>query len=809
VEGRARHAADLVRKDLHYAARVLGRSRVFTAVALLALALGIGATTAVFSVVNGVLLRPLPFERPEELVMVLNQRESGRSLVSYPDFVDWREGSRSFDALTLVHLAFPASVLGGSEAVVVPVSAVSTGFLRALGIKPWLGRAIAPEENRPGGPPVALVSYRFWRRYLGGTRQLEGLSLDLHGRAHDVVGVLPPGVDLIEDADVWYAAEQRATRSRSAQNYYVIGRLRPGVTLPQARQEMNELATRLRQAHPDENTAGAVNITPLREYLVGSARPPLLMLLAASALVLLVACANVASTFLARGAARRRELAMRAALGASRRRIVLQLFTESLLLAVLGGFLGMVLAQAAVSLVRGAGAGMLPRLEDVAVDGRALAFAVAIAMGTAILFGLLPALRSTRELGDALRAGSRGSSAELRVTGWRTFVAAEVAMAVLLLVGSGLLIRSLATILDLDTGYDRQGLATIEVSLPSSRYPDNAARLAYYGAAIAELESLPGVRQVGLSNHLPTEAGFRHYPILLPPVADPHDPAEWAASANWRVVNADYFEAMRIPLLRGRSFTDGDAEGAPGVAVINAPLAEELWPGEDPLGKRLRALWDRRSEVLTVIGVVAEARDWRQERGEQEEIYVHYRQRPENAGTMHAVLRIDGDPAGVLPAARRRLMALDAEVPARFSTMQSLVEETLSERRFTLYVLGGFAATAVLLALIGVYGVVSYSVARSTREIGIRMALGADARRVVTEIQREALRTVGWGLVVGLGAALVATRAIESLLFGVSPTDPLTFVAVMSLLLAAAALASYVPARRATRVDPIVTMRAE
>jgi putative ABC transport system permease protein len=654
-----------------------------------------------------------------------------------------------------------------------------------------------------------MVSHGFWQTHLGSNANLEAVQLDIGGRLQAVVGVMPPGFVLFEEADVYFPYEQHPIEIRNAHNYHVVGRLRPDVTYPQALDEMAVLGAALKEEYGDDTQAVGVNMAYLHGEIVGDGRRAILVLLGAAALVLLVACSNVASTLLARGATRRREFAIRAALGASRFRLTRQLLAESLLLATGGAVIAAALAGFLVGTLRQLGMGMVPRVGEVTVDSRVLAFTAALAVATAVLFGLFPALRLSNARHDPLRWRSATGQGTARMLPWRVLLAMEAGFALLLLIGSGLLIRSLAEILRLEAGYQTDGVLTVEIQPPGSRYPNAEARVPLYEGMLAELRSLPGVQEVGLANLLPLDAGTRTGPVLLPPISDPEDPDEWAAIAGWRVADAEYFEALRIHLLRGRFFDERDVDGTPGVAIVNEALANRLWPDEDPIGKSVRALWDFRNEELSVIGVVTEARHWGWQAGRQYEIYMHHRQRPEHTWAMRAVIHTVGDPAALIPAARERLRAVDPNVPVRLQTMEQRLAGTVTDRRFTMAVLVGFAAIALILAAVGIYGVVSYTVARSTSEIGLRVALGADPRRLRTLMQRQVMLPILIGTGTGIVAGVGLTRLMQSLLYEVRPADPVTFSLVSALLLATAAVASYVPARRATRVDPVVAMRAE
>jgi predicted permease len=595
---------------------------------------------------------------------------------------------------------------------------------------------------------------------------------------------------------------------RNAHNHWVVGRLAEGVTPQAADDELDAIAASIKQQFPDQSGAVAVNVKPLYEEIVGDSRRPLWTLMIAATLVLLVGCVNVASHLLARGATRRPELAVRRAIGAGRGRLVMQLLTESLLLAAAGAVAGLLLALAMLRLLRRIAADRIPRLYEIGLEPGVLLFCFVTIVFAALLFGLLPALRVTRHdeaLAAVARAGGRSARAEV----WRGLVGVEVALSVILLVGTGLLVRSMVNIFEQDTGFDRDGVVTVEFSLPSQEYGENPARMAFLRRLRDQLSAIPGVSRVGLVNALPLRPGFKTGPVVVPPYTDVADPDEWDAFMRWRVADAGYFETMGIELREGRLFSDADTEDAPGVALVSKPLAERLWPGEDPLGKKVRATWDFRGEDLTVVGVVEEARHWAEEPGAQTQLYVPWMQRPEHAGAMVAVVRSSLPPAQVAGSARRVVHDIDPRVLADVSTLNAQLVATLTDRTFNLVVLGGFAVVALLLSLAGIYGVVAYSVARRTREIGIRLALGARPAKVRALLQRTTMVAAIAGALLGCAAAAGLSRLIAGLLYGVEPIDAFTLVAAPLLFLAVAAMASYLPARRSTRVDPVITMRAE
>jgi predicted permease len=792
--------------DLRFASRMVAKAPGFSAVVIVTLALGIGANTALFSVVHGVLLQPLPYPEPERLVFLQEASERGGSLtVSYPNFEDWRAQAAGVSEMVAGYPVQQQTVYGLEETITVPLMGVSRGFFRMFGAEMLLGRRFRDDENLEGAETVVIVSHRFWSRWLGANPDLEALELDFGGDRVPVVGVLQPGFRFLGDVDVWYPFERRPIRIRNAHNHWVVARLAEGVTLEAVDDQLDAIAAAIKRDYPDDSQAVGVHVTPLRERIVGATRQPLLILMAAAALVLLVACTNVASSLLARGAARQGEFAVRRAVGAGRGRMISQLVTESLVLAAVGTVLGLALASTILRLLRFLAAGNLPRLHEVRLEPAVLTFCLASMVLAVLLFGLLPALRISRA-GGAFEGTGRG----VATSGiWRGLVGVEVALSVILLVGSGLLVRSLVNIVVADTGFDRRGVVTMQFSLPSQRYRDNEARLVFLDRLGNELSAVPGVETVGLVNALPLSRGFKSGPVAVVPYTDPEDPDEWDAFMRWRIADAGYFEAMGIDLLRGRLFDDSDVEGAPGVAVINRSLAEQLWPDEDPLGKQLRATWDFRGEDLTVVGVVEEARHWASEPGDQAELYVAWRQRPEHANGMVAVVRSPLPAAAIGPAVRDTLRSLDADVLGEVATLDQRLFATLTDRNFNLLVLGGFAAVALLLSLAGIYGVVSYAVARRTREIGIRMALGARPARVVASMQAHTLLAVIVGAAAGCAAAAALSRLMSGLLYGIEPMDATTLVAAPALLLAVAALASWVPARRSARVDPVHTLRAE
>jgi len=797
--------ADDVARDVRFAARALRRSAGFTAVAVVTLALGIGATTAIFTVVNAVLLRPLPYPAPARLVALWQASErSPRAPVSVPNFRDWRVGSRSFAAMA-TYRGGTTTVLGGAEPTRVDAYLVSGDFFRVFGVRALRGRTFLAEDARTGAGPVAVVSEGFWRRSLGADPNLTARRLQLHGMTFTLVGVMPSRFRFPEGADVWVPRELfDAGESRTALNESVVARLADGVTLAQAQGEMSAIAARLAAEYPKDSMAPGATVVALHEELVGNVRTYLRLLLGAVSLVLLIACVNLASANLARAAVRSREMAIRTSLGASRRRLVQQLLTENVILALAGGAAGVVLAVWLVRGVLAVGPRSLPRAAEVGVSTEVLAFALGVSLLAGFLIGVLPALQvSASDLRAEMMQGGRGTVGRGRRGARGALLAVEVALALVLLVGAGLLIRSFQRLLSQSPGFDASGMLTAELSLPGTKYGDGGRRAAYYDRVLPELSSLPGVEAVGAISSLPLSWG----PSGSFEVAGRADTPD----ANYRVVGGDYFAAMRIPLLRGRLFTAPDDSMAPHVTVVNQRLAAQLWPGQDPIGKRIRPLGmdAHPNQWLTVVGVVGDVRQQQLSRAPRPEHYVFYRQRPERSDYMAVAVRAREAPAQLAAAVRATLRRADPDVPVEISTMEQRLAESVSERRFSMLVLTGFGGVALLLAAVGIYGVLSYAVVRRTSEIGVRMALGAGRGRVLAMVLRDSMAPVVVGTAAGVVGAAALTRLMSGMLYEVSATDPATIGAVVALLTGVALAPSYIPARRAARVDPMVALRAE
>jgi predicted permease len=809
---------ETVGQDVRYGLRTLARTPAFTVAAVLALALGIGATTAIFSVVDAVLLRPLPYANPDRLAVVLTR---GTGPVAPGNFLDWRRDASSFERMGAAE-AWGTNLGGDGRPEHVDGVRVTSDVFPLLGVRPQLGRTFTAEDDRPGQSQVVVLGHRLWQRRFGGDASVVGRSITLDGVPHVVVGVMPRGFEFppfwATGAEMWapLPLAERAS-NREGQSLRAFARLAPGASLDRARAEMATITGRLEKDHPGTNRNVAVRT--LDDIVVGDVRTALLILLGAVAFVLLIACANVAHMLLARASARHKEVALRAALGASRARVMRQLLTESVVLAGIGGAAGVALAAATLRALIALSPGNLPRLETAGLDARVLAVTVLVSLITGIAFGLVPALQASRtDLTHSLREGERGSTVGAgRQRLRRLLMASELALALVLLVGAGLMIRTFVALRRFDPGFEPRGVVSAVVSLTGSHAEDPARRLAFYDEALARVRALPGVASASAINHLPLAGDVWGFPFHVE--GRPPDPPGESPSASFRVVLPGYFRTMGLPLARGRDFTDDDRLGAPGVIIVNEWMAERFWPGADPIGKRL-TLDDasKDAEWLTVVGVARNAARGKWAAAPDEEMYLPLRQSRlylERKGGPFAYLTLvvratTDDPAALAPSLRTAIWSVDGNVAlSEVQTMTDVVARATASPRFYLLLLASFAAAALGLAAIGIYGVMSYSVARRTNEIGIRLALGAQRTDVIRLVMREALGVVAFGGGIGLVAALLVTRLMGTLLYGVGATDPVTFVGVGALLAAVSLLATYVPARRAVRVDPLLALRTE
>jgi predicted permease len=802
---------ETVWRDVRFAARTLLRSPGFTTAAVLALALGIGATTAIFSVVDAVLLRPLPYAEPDRLAVIFNGTSSA---VSPANFLDWRRQSSRLGSMGAAESWGP-NLAGGDRAEQLRGVRVTAGLIPLLGVKPALGRLFTPDEERPGQEHVVVLGYRVWQRRFGGDPSVVGRPVVLDGAPHTVVGVMPHGFEFppfwATGAELWAPLPLTDRATNRGESLRAFARLAPGATLEGARAEMATITARMEEANPGTNRD--VTVRGLNDVVVGDVRLALVVLLGAVGFLLLIACANVAHMLLARASARHKEIAVRAALGASRARVVRHLLTESVVLAGAGGLAGLALAAAAIRGLIGLSPGNLPRLESATLDLRVLAVTAAVSLATGILFGLVPALQASRsDLNVALREGERGSTAGGRHRLRRLLMASELALALVLLVGAGLMIRTFVALQRFDPGFDPRRVVTAVVSLTGSQSAEPGRRAAFYRAATERIRALPGVEGVSTINHLPLAGDVWRFGFHVEgrPIAKPGE----GPRATYRVVSPGYFDTMGLRLVAGRDFTDDDGMAAPGVIIINESLAQKIWPGEDPLGRRV-TLGDPLEPVwLTVVGVTRDAARGKWAAPSDQEMYLpllQTRSHLEGPFTfMTFVARTTGDPSATAPFLRTAIWEVDASVAvSELQTMNEVVAHATASPRFYLLLLASFAAAALALAAVGIYGVMSYSVARRRGEIGIRMALGARPADVLRLVMGEAVGVAAAGAAAGLVAALALTRLMSGLLYGVAATDPATFAAVCGVLGLVALLATYIPARRAVRTDPLTALRTE
>ena len=798
-DARGIHLMEGGMQDLRWALRSLRKNPGFTALAIVTLVLGIGAATVAFTVLDTVLLRPLPYANADRLVYMqeVTAKQSMRP-PSYPNFVDWRDQARSFDAVVSAMYPFSQTVWPGdasSTPVRVTMLGLSKRFFATLGLKPAVGREFSDDESRVDGPRAVMVSYEFWQTQMGGRLPLGSIRW---GEPVPVVGVAPPNFRFMRAADVYFAHEKGPGTIRSAHNYMVVGRLKRGATIESARAEMATLSKALLATYGTQTEAANVDIKFLRDYLVADYRTMLSVVFGAAALVLLIACTNLISAQLARGWAREREIVIRAALGASRGRIARQLFIESIILVGGGALLAAGFAVFATQAIKKLGTGLVPRLNELSINGSVFAFVGAIAIATALIVGIYPALRlAAGDAGLVIRS-ARGSSVSVKTSVWRLLVGFEVALAVVLLVGSALLVRTLHNILTADTGIVSRGVVTAAIT-PE----DDPNRI---DEVIRGLASLPGVDGAAFTNRLPFTWGDQSGPVRRQ--TDPLD-HDWPALAGFRVVTPDYFSVLKQPILRGRAFTAADREGAPHVAILTSGVAEKLWPGQDPIGHIVATNYLMK-EWLTVVGVVTEASSWTMPRGSQHEIFVPLAQHlTSTQGQLVAVLRTSGEAQALVPAVRTRLRQLLPASPAQIGTMDERISRSAADRRFAMISLLVFGGIAVCLAGVGIYGVIWYIVTTRTHEIGVRLALGATAAMIQREVLRGAAVMALGGIVVGALGGVFATRYLQSTLYGVSRLDPSIYVVGASIALLATLLGALMPARRTSRIDPMISLRGE
>jgi putative ABC transport system permease protein len=817
-------------QDLRYGSRMLMKNPGFTAVAVLTLALGIGANSSIFSLINAVLLRPLPFNEPDRLVMVWERRASSNDAnlpISGHEFVAWKEQTRSFENLA-IFTGDGFNLTGAGDPTAIAALRVSADFFSVLDVTALLGRTFSAGEDQVGDNPIVVLNAGLWKRRFGSDPEIVGKTITLSDQKYTVIGVMQRrcvGAWLNSDPDVWLPIDLPGEARRVGKHgNNVIGRLKPDVTLDQAQADLAQVAGQLEQRYPRENTGHNVKVNSLYQDTVGSVRPALVMLLGAVGFVLLIACANVANLLLTRAAARQKEIAIRTALGARRLRLVRQMLTESCLLALMGGGVGVLLALWIIDLLPKIKAVNIPRIDQIGIDGRVLAVTIGLSLLTGIMTGVAPALRSSRpNLNQTLNDGTRTSASGGRRRIGSALVVLEVALALVLLVGGGLMLKSFVRLVNVDPGFDPHHVLRLDLALPDPRYAQPQQQMRFYEELMERIKVLPGVETVGATTQTPLSPGdnWGRFSIEGRPAPAPgQEPA-----AAMRSVSSDYFRAMKVPLLRGRFFTEADARIALPVMrwfdqqpypqhyndpqpvptiIINETMARMFFPNEEPLGQRIRII---ASPWLTVVGVVGDIRHSGLNSKPNPEMYLSDLQEPQSS--MAVMVRTSGDPLTLAAAVREQVTALDQDQPMTVTTMDQIFSNSVGGQRFNALLLSIFGALALGLAVIGVFGVINYSVAQRTHEIGVRIALGAKRRDIFKLVVGQGMVLALLGVAIGLGGAFALTRLISGLLFGVSPTDSATF-AVVSLLLAGVALvASYIPARRAMNVDPMVALRYE
>ncbi len=799
-------------QDLRYGIRMLAKNPGFTAVAIITLALGIGANTAIFSVVNAVVLRPLPYADASRLISLEEKGHHSRELsISYPDLLDWQQQNQVFQNIAGFQSA-SFNIAGEYQPERIPGRNVTPNFFATLGAKPFLGRDFLPEDDHPGANPVVIVSHSLWERLLGADPNAVGKTLPLNGRAYTIVGILPASFRFYLSSEIYAPiglnAKELIVRGAHG-GVYGIGRLKPAVTLEQARAQMNTIALRLQREYPSTNSGTGITLKPLREDLTGEVRPVVLILFGAVGFLLLICCMNVANLLLARAASRTREIAIRTAIGATRMRLLSQLLTESVLLGVLGGALGLLIGAWGTS----AFAALLPaglrRVAEISIDARVFGFTLAISLLAGMIFGLAPALHSLRlDLNTGLREQGRTSRF---FSGHELFrnllVVSEIALSLVLLTGAGLMIRSFASAVNVNLGLNPKNVLTMQVFLPDSKYHDDAQARTFFDQLSERLKGIPGVEASGLITPLPL-SGEGWQDAVLPEGQPKPEPGQFPSS-DFHTISPGYFQAMGIQFLEGRDFSSADDQNSPAVAIISQSMARKYWPDEDPVGKRFQKGGGHgKMMILTVVGVAADTKQYGPAAKTLTEFYLSYRQNPLQRFAL--VLRTKSDPLAMQSAVREQVQALDKSQPVyAIQTMEQIVDGSLSPRRTNTQLLAGFAALALLLAAVGIYGVMAYFVTQRTNEIGVRVALGAQKRDILKLIVGKGTVLTLAGAAIGVVASIGVTRFLQSLLFGVSATDPLTFFVVPALLCGVALTACYIPARRAMRVDPMIALRYE
>jgi putative ABC transport system permease protein len=796
-------------RDIRYGIRSLSKRPGFTAIALIALALGIGANTAIFSLVNAVLLRPLPFAEPDRLVWMWGNIRNGgnRASVAPLDFVDFRQQNSTFEQFAAsFSVARPLNLTGTGEPERLTGAAVTGNYFQALGVQPMLGRGFLLDNEKTGSDQVTVLSYGLWQKRFGADPDIVNKTVTLDSKSFQVLGVMPPDFSFPNSAELWVPINfdiSPGMKQRKAHFFRPIGKLKAGVTLAQAQADMDAVARRLEEQYPDTNTGWSLRLVSLREQLIGDTRLMLFILFGAVGFVLLIACANVANLLLVRAAGRQKEIALRTALGAGRWRIVRQMITESVLLSLVGGALGTLLAMWGVDLLVKLSEGAIPPTAHVRIDATVLGFTLLISVLTGVLFGLAPALRTMRlNLSESLKEGGRSATEGGQRNRTRNvLVVLESAFAVVLLIGAGLLIRSLIRLQNVSPGFDAQNVLTMRVDLPRQKYDKPEKSGAFFSQLESRLGALPGVESVGFVSELPLSGQPNDMPYTVE--GRPQVSPDQSFDDDFRRVNQHYFSALRIPLLRGRNFTDQEVQQSAKVVIISELLASQVFPNEEPLGKRLVMSFG--NQPFEIVGIVGDIRHRALESQPRACMYM-----PTYEGGMNVVMRTKGDPNSLAAAVRNEVKGIDPDQPvANLRTMDQWLATSVATPRYRTTLIALFALVALVLAATGIYGVMSYSVTQRTHEIGVRMALGARRVDVLALVVRQGMVLVVAGVALGLVGAFALTRVMSTLLFGVTAKDPLTFVGVAALLTLVAFVACYVPARRATKVDPLIALRYE
>jgi len=798
-------------QDIRYGLRMLTKNPGFAAVAILTLALGIGANTAIFSVVNAVLLRPLPLPNSRQLVLALGRtKQVSRTGISYPDFEDWRKQSRSFAELSL-WIPQSVNLTGRERPDRVRGSFVSANFFPLLGVAPAMGRGFLPGEDQPGSDRVAVVNYSLWKNRFGGDPNFLGKQLTLNGAVFTVVGILPADFEFPLDPDrieIWLPVTNypNFSRDRKDANLVALGRMNPGVTLAQAQAEMSAIAGNLAKEYPETDSQRDAVVISLQDAVNEDLRPVLLVLFAAVGFVLLIACANVVNLMLARVSARGREFALRATLGAGRLRLIRQSLTETLLLWIAGGALGLIAGFVALHALLANAPASIPPGITVKIDGPVFAFTFLVAALAGLLSGLGPALEFSRpELNQSLKEGGRISGESAGPARLRALLlVSQVAMSLLLLAGAGLMIKTIMRLSGVDPGYQPKNLLTLEYRLPQSRYKEGPLQWNFHHQVVERVSALPGVRSASVAIGIPFSGNIGKEPVIL--LDRPQPPPGQELVAEFNVADSHYFETMGIPLIAGRTFAESDQAGTPAVALINSTMARKFWSASDPIGKQIKLLDDKKP--ATIVGVVGDIRQRSLSDPAPAQVYFAYAQNPDTFATL--VVRTEGDRMSMANAVRQAVWSIDSDQPMwKVRSLESLLARSIGDRRYLALLLSIYSGLALVLAAVGIYGVLSYSVNQRIQEIGVRMALGAQPADVLRHILSHGMAMVLAGIALGWAGAFGVTRLMSNLLYGVTPSDPATFLIGASILTAAALLACYLPARRAMRVDPMVALRYE